>query len=154
MLCSNKYYEILIYYDIFSEIFLADCNSIIITSLFPGQLKFADIKPVFKKGSRNDKRNYRTVSILFNISKIYGRLFCKQLEIYFESILSWYQCRFRKGFSALTTLLHMIEKWRGSLDSCGNFKALLTDLSKAFDCLPHDLLIAKLHAYGLDMPSL
>ena len=88
MLCSNKYYEILIYYDIFSEIFLADCNSIIITSLFPGQLKFADIKPVFKKGSRNDKRNYRTVSILFNISKIYGRLFYKPLEIYFESILS------------------------------------------------------------------
>ena len=101
-------------------------------------MKYAVIKPVFKKNSRNDKRNYKPVSILFNISKIYERLLYKQLENYFNSILSQYQCRFRKGFSVLTTPLPMIEKWRESLHSCGNFGALLTNLSKAFDCLSHD----------------
>ena len=48
----------------------------------------------------------------------------------------------------------MIEKWRQSLDKRGHYGALLTDLSKAFDCLSHDLLIAKLHAYGLDIQAL
>ena len=73
---------------------------------------------------------------------------------YFDPILSKYQFGFRKGYSAQQCLLIMIEKWRASLDQNGTCAALLTDLSKAFDCLPHDLLIAKLHAYGCDLPSL
>ena len=48
----------------------------------------------------------------------------------------------------------MIEKWRDSLDHNGICTVLLADLSKAFDCLPHDLLIAKFHVYGCDLPSM
>ena len=69
----------------------------------------------------------------------------------FSFHVSQYKCGFRKVFSVLTTLLCMIKKWGESLDSGGNFGALLTELSKAFSCLSHDLLLAKFHAYGLDM---
>ena len=139
---------------IFSNIFQANLNNAIETSTFPEQLKYADVKPVFKKDSRTDKKNFRPISILPNISKTYERCINKQLEEYFQALLSKYQCRFRKGYNVINTLLPMIEKWRKFIDAGGAFGALLTDLSNAFDCLPRELLIAKLHAYGVDVLSL
>ena len=65
---------------------------------------------------------------------------------YFEQILSKYQCRFRQGYKTQHCLLMMVEKWREALDNGGLVGALLTDLSKAFDCIKHVLLIAKLAA--------
>ena len=63
----------------------------------------------------------------------------------FDYTLSNFQCGFRKGFN--TQQCHRDEKAK-TMDKDGHFSALLTDISKAFDCLPHDLLIAKLDAYG------
>ena len=94
------------------------------------------------------------MSILSNISKIYERCLYSQISKFFEENLSDYQCGFRKGFNAQHCLVVMIEKWRKSLDKGESFGALLTDLSKVFDCLPHDLLVAKLHAYGFDIQSI
>ena len=113
-------------------------------SVFPNSLKKADIKPVYKTDSRNGKENYRPVSILPNLSKIYGRCMYTHINKYFGPILSKCQFGFRKGYSAQKCFLIMIEKWRASLDQNGTCAALLPGLSKAFDCLPHDLLIAKL----------
>ena len=110
--------------------------------------------PVFKKGSRNQKENYRPLSILPIISKIFEKILSKQLYIYFENILSKFQCGFRKGFSTQHCLLLMIEKWKEAVDKDQSFGALLTDLSKAFGCLSYDLLIAKLHSYGISLASL
>ena len=107
----------------------------------------ANIIPIFKKKSRTEKSNYRPVSILPNLSKNFERLMFNQLSNYFRDILSKFQCGFRTGHSAKDCLVAMIEKWKIFIDNGGSCGALLTDLSKAFDCLPHDLLLAKLHAY-------
>ena len=78
----------------------------------------------------------------------------KQLSIYFEKILSKFQCGFCKGFSTQHCLLLMLEKWKRVVDNSKVFGALLTNLSKAFDCISHNLLIAKLNAYGLSLTAL
>ena len=68
--------------------------------------------------------------------------------------LSPFLCGFRRGYSTQHCLLAMLEKMKRSLDKNNYAAALLTDLSKAFDCINHGLLIAKLQAYGFDHSSL
>ena len=70
------------------------------------------------------------------------------MNAYFDDIFSKFQCNFCKGCSAQHCLLYMIEKIRKIRDSKEVFAAVLTDLSDAFDCISHELLLAKLHAYG------
>ena len=78
----------------------------------------------------------------------------KQLSNHFGNIFPKFQCGFRKGFGAKHYLLLMIDRWKKAVDSNKVFGAILTDLSKAFGCTCHDLLVAKLHAYGLSLPAL
>ena len=73
---------------------------------------------------------------------------------FFQGIIPKYQCGFRKGHSAQHALISLHEKWRYNVDQGRMLEALLTDLSKVFDCLAHDIIIAKLNAYGFDMKAL
>ena len=122
--------------------------------MLPDELKLAEVIPVYKKNDKKDKSNYRPISILSNISKIYERCIQTQQSQYFAKLLSKFQCGFQKGFSTQHCLLVMIEKLRKIRDEKGVFAAVLTDLSKSFDCIPHQLLIAKLSTYDFDMKLL
>ena len=133
---------------------LQSFNKCIIGGKFPDQLKKADVSPVFKKGNHNDKTNYRSVKILTSLSKINDCLIYNQINQMTENALSIFQCSFRKKYSTQHALIAMIEKAKKILDKGGRFGGLLTDLSKAFDCMTHDLLIAKLHALNFGMNAL
>ena len=140
--------------DLFS-IFVSNAYNESVTScIFLSHLKLADITPVHKRNSKLEKSNYRPVSLLSNISKIFERCMHRQISNYFETIFSKFQCGFRKGYNTQDCLLALIENCKRALDKGNEYGALLTDLSKAFDCLPHDLIIAKLQAYGFSLEAL
>ena len=86
------------------------CNNIkncIYSCTFPDKLKLADIIPTQKNGDRMAKNNYRPVSILSSISKIYEIILFNQLNTFFNGKLLKLQCGFRKGFSAQHCLIKM-----------------------------------------------
>ena len=124
-------------------------NKCIETSTFPKYLKLGEITPVFKKENMLDKRNYRPISTLPCLSKIFEGVFVEQLQAYFEDIFSPYMSGFRKNHNCQSVLLLYVENCKASIDCNNIYGSLLTDLSMAFDCLPHGLLISKLKAYGV-----
>ena len=87
-------------YDIFATFITENFNNVIENSIFPESLKQAGFKPVYKKNSRNEKKNYRPVSVSSNLSKIYGRCTYTHMNKHFDPIVSEYQFGFRKGYSA------------------------------------------------------
>ena len=117
--------------------------------VFPDSLKLAEVSSLFKKKDALIKTNYRPVSILVALSKIYEKAVGVQLTGYFNSIFSTLLSAFRKGYSCQSALLNMIENFKRALDKGEYVACISMDISKAFDCLPHCLTICKLFAYGL-----
>ena len=117
---------------------------------FPTSIKYTDVIPIHKKDDKTHKENYRPISILPNLSKLYERLMYNQIYAYFDKLLSKFQCGFQKGFNAQHCLLAMIKKWCETLDKSGEKVTVLTDLSKAFGWFDHNLLVAKHDPYGFE----
>ena len=98
--------------------------------IFPECLKTAEVIPTYKKDKPTEKTNYRPISILSNISKIYERLMHDNMSDYFNDVLSKFQCGFRKGFGAQNCLLYMVETIRKTRDYQGVLAAVMTYLLK------------------------
>ena len=140
--------------DICSKYLLNIINCGIDTSTFENGMKLADVAPVPKEEQSTSKDKFRPISVLPPGSKIFERILHKQISNHIESYLSSYLCGYRKGYCAQYAIMTLLEKWRIALDNKGYGGAILMDLSKAFDTLNHELLIAKLNAYGFSHSSL
>ena len=121
---------------------------------FPDRLKLAEITPINKTGDFQDISDYRPISILPTVSKLYEKAMHIQLNAFLNTRFSKLLCGFRKGHSTQHALFRLLSSWQQSLDKGNIVGTVLMDLSKAYDCLPHDFLIAKLAAYGVDSKSL
>ena len=124
-------------------------NNSIHQGIFPECLKRAIICPVYKKGDCFDKNNYRPISLLTNISKVFEGLLCDQILSYLTDTLSEHLSAYRKTFSCENVVLKCVENWKHALDNNEVIGCVLIDLSKAFDSVPHGLLLTKLFHHGM-----
>ena len=136
-------------------LFFICCITILINGchilLFPIGMKYAEVTPVHRKDDKSDKEKYHPINILPNLSKVYERLMHNQIYSYFHTIFSKFHCQFQRGFNVQHCLLAIIEKWSKTLDEVGEIRSVLTDLSKVFYCIDHNMLIiAKLNASGFE----
>ena len=126
------------------------CN-LFSTIVFPAILKTVKIIPIHKNNSKLEMSNYRPISLLSNIDKIFEKLMHSRLIEFLEEkqILHYRQFGFRKDFSTNHAILTLLESIQKALDdgqfACGIF----IDLEKAFDTVSHDILLEKLNHYGI-----
>ncbi|CAK1581438.1 unnamed protein product [Parnassius mnemosyne] len=121
-------------------------NESIHTKIFPDPWKLTKIKPIPKNPNVQEINNFRPISISPTLSKILERVVCSQLKRYLEDnhILPETQSGFRRGYGTETALLHVTDDITADYDKGKSSILVLLDFTRAFDCINHDILLAKL----------
>ena len=119
--------------DNFLEYITYYINQMCANSTFPNKLKMADVSPIFKGGDSTLIKNFRPISVLSAISKIFGRFISKQICLFAYRLLSNLLCAFREGHSAEHALFRLTEICRKALADGRVVGIALIDLSKAYD---------------------
>ena len=122
-----------------------------LSGIFPDDWKCARVTPLFKQGEASDLNNYRPISVISVLAKVFERIVYDQLYNFLsnEDIISTHQSGFRSLHSTVTALLEATDDWAFNIDR-GNVNAVVfLDLKKAFDTLDHDNLLFKINLYGI-----
>lgn len=126
-------------------------NTCFSKGIFPDILKYAAVIPVFKNGDKDCVNNYRPISILPIFGKILEILIKKRLIKFFDAncILSACQFGFRSDNSTIHAVSKVVRNIVDGFEEKNHTAVTLCDLSKAFDCVSHDVLLEKLNYYGI-----
>ena len=118
-------------------------NLSLTSGIYPDKLKIAKVIPIFKKGAPSSVNNYRPISILSTINKIFEKLLYSRLINYIDKfqLLYKYQYGFRKNHSTDHALIELVDQIRFSIDKNQMTGGIFVDLSKAFDTVNHKILI-------------
>ena len=126
-------------------------NQAIATGEYPDKLKIAKVLPIYKNGATNILSNYRPISVLSVLNKIFEKLLYKRLYKFLNKhkVLYKYQFGFRQGHSTSHALIEIMDSVKSSIDNDEYVCGIFLDLSKAFDTVNHEILFKKLEHYGI-----